>query len=99
MTQQPPDLVIEPQTRRYTLSVPGTRGLLRHDKRTRFRYPGLLHPITHRKYEFHQRSTAHGGSIRMLSDAEIEEWYARVAAIQQGVHRENPIGPLPEKPR
>lgn len=111
MTQQTPNLVIEPQPCRHALVSPGAegllrpepgrnlQGLLRHGKRSRFRYPGLLHPVSHRKYAGFQRSTAHGGTIRMLSSAEIEEWYARVTAVQRGKHAEKPIGPLDEKSR
>ena len=72
--------------------IRNTNGLLRHNKRTRFRFAGLVHPVAHRKYEGMERTKAHGGSIRLLSPAEIDEWYTRLAAIQQGGMR--PRGPL-----
>lgn len=107
MTQQV-TAILEPQTCCYAAPAPSTGdllrprqrntdGLIRHGKRTRFRYPGLLHPVGHRKYTGFQRSTAHGGSIRMLSAGEIEEWYSRVAALQQG--KVKSVGPLLEKSR
>jgi hypothetical protein len=123
MTQQPPDLVIHPQTRRYSLVDPGTGGLLRpgpyqrqgrpvvplgsrkesrlRDGDNRFAYAGLTHAggAAKRKYAGHPRSSLHGGSIRLLSEPEIDQWYARIAAIQQRSEESKPIGPLLEKTR
>lgn len=130
MTQQAPDLVIEPQTRRYALVSPGAGGLLRPNKRraspggsdhwtpealqrryeTRAatmakrreegfgfrpsRYVGLTNHAGRRdKY----REAERVGVARKLMPHEIEEWYSRLAAIQQG--KEKLVGPLDEKLR
>jgi hypothetical protein len=100
MTHQTATVVVELRTRRNATIAPGADGLVRPEPdKKRASYIGLLHQRSKIRWKDMKRVKVGGGTVRAMTENEIDDWYARVQAIKAGRDRDYHVvrkPPLPE---